>query len=146
MNPAADDPRVNHSELPYLYILQALAASELPAAEKHIAECPKCRREIEMLRPVVDALPAWPTDVLRPPVSLWDRLEGRVAKEARSEPSGLEAPYEEPAWKEVAPDISCQLRRVEVSGSASNASRLRSIGAARHGSRPDPAACDSACR
>jgi hypothetical protein len=109
VSPAADNPELNHSELPYLYVLQALTAGELPAAEKHIAECPECRREIEMLRPVLDALPAWPTDVLRPPVSLWDRLERRVAKEASAEPIGLAARYEEPAWKEVAPGISCKL-------------------------------------
>jgi hypothetical protein len=79
---AVDNPELNHSDLPYLYVLQALPAGELPAAEKHIAECLECRREIEMLRPVLDGLPAWPTDVLRPPVSLWDRLERRVGKEA----------------------------------------------------------------
>jgi ChrR Cupin-like domain len=109
VSPAADNPELNHSELPYLYVLQALPAGELPAAEKHITQCAECRREIEMLRPVLDALPAWPTDVLRPPVSLWDRLERRVAKEAGAEPIALATRYEEPAWKEVAPGISCKL-------------------------------------
>ena len=38
------------AELPYACVLQALPASELAAAEAHIAACPDCRRELASLR------------------------------------------------------------------------------------------------
>ena len=64
-----------------------------------------------MLRPIVDGFVDWPTDVLRPPTPLWGRLTQRIAAESGVEP--LPVPetrwVEEPAWKEVAPGISCKL-------------------------------------
>jgi len=91
-----------------LHALHALPADEVPAVEAHVAACAECRAHLEALRPVVDAFVAWPTDVLRPPASLWDRLARRIAAEAG------QAPVAEPArrrgapeWEEVAPGIEC---------------------------------------
>lgn len=98
-------------ELVAEYALRALPASEVAAFETHIQGCSACRQELEELRPVVDALVEWPTNVLRPPAPLWPRLAERIGGESGDAPSQLpEARWEdEPAWKEVAPGISCKL-------------------------------------
>jgi quercetin dioxygenase-like cupin family protein len=92
-----------------LYVLQALPASEIPVVEAQIAGCADCRRELETLRPVVDAFGSWPTGLLRPPTSLWERLERRIGVEpghpvapAATRPATAE-------WEEVAPGITCRL-------------------------------------
>jgi anti-sigma factor ChrR (cupin superfamily) len=91
-----------------------LAASEVAAAEAHIAACPDCRRELESLRPVVNNFVSWPTDVLRPPTSLQARLALRIAEETGEEPvpppaGPGEQTWSEPEWEEVAPGIECKL-------------------------------------
>jgi quercetin dioxygenase-like cupin family protein len=93
-----------------LYALRALPADEAAAMEAHLAQCAACRREIEALRPTIDSFVAWPTDVLRPPSSLWGRVAERISAETGGEPVP-DAPQEwhEPEWEEVAPGISCKL-------------------------------------
>src|SRR5437762_12817130 len=78
--------RCEQSEVTCAYAAQALAASEVAAAEVHIASCPECQRELESLRPVVDRFVSWPTDVLRPTTSLQARLARRIAEETGKEP------------------------------------------------------------
>jgi hypothetical protein len=96
------------AELTCAYVLQVLPASELAAAEAHIASCPDCRREVESLRPVVDRFVAWPTDVLRPKTLLQTRLARRIAEETGKE--AVPAPrWSEPEWEQVAPGIECKL-------------------------------------
>jgi len=92
------------------YALQALPAGDAHALEAHLFSCAHCRRELESLRPVVDALAWWPTDVLRPAPSLQERLSHRIALD------GGEAPvlpgkrrWTEPQWEDVAPGISCKI-------------------------------------
>ena len=106
--------RCEQSETTCAYAAQALAASEVAAAEAHIAACPDCRRELESLRPVVDRFGAWPTDVLRPTSSLQARLALRIAEETGKEPMlpparPGEASWSEPEWEQVAPGIECKL-------------------------------------
>jgi len=102
------------SEATCAYAAQALAASEVAAAEAHIAACPDCQRELESLRPVIDSLVSWPADVLRPTPSLQARLALRIAEETGKEPvlppsrRGAQA-WSEPEWEEVAPGIECKL-------------------------------------
>src|SRR5437764_15188873 len=102
------------SEATCAYAAQALAPSEVAAAEAHIAACPDCRRELESLRPVVDRFVSWPSDVLRPTTSLQARLARRIAEETGKEPvlppvrPGKQA-WSEPEWEEVAPGIECKL-------------------------------------
>jgi anti-sigma factor ChrR (cupin superfamily) len=98
------------SEVTCAYAAEALAASEIAAAEAHIAACPDCRRELESLRPVVDRFVTWPTDVLRPTRSLQDRLALRIAEETGKPPVPPPArQWSEPEWEQVAPGIECKL-------------------------------------
>jgi anti-sigma factor ChrR (cupin superfamily) len=106
--------RCEHGEATTAYALQALPASEIAAAEAHIAACPDCRRELESLRPVVDRFVAWPRDILRPSSSLQARLAQRIAEETGKEPAPLptrpgEEAWSEPEWEQVAPGIECKL-------------------------------------
>ena len=92
-----DRARCEQSEVTCAYALQALPASEIAAAEAHIASCPDCQRELESLRPVVDRFVSWPTDLLRPTTSLQARLAFRIAEETGKEPV-LPPP---PRWRDV---------------------------------------------
>jgi anti-sigma factor ChrR (cupin superfamily) len=93
-----------------LYALQALPAGEALAMRVHITTCPDCQRELDGLRPVIDRLVAWPTDVLRPAASLQARLAQRIAGEA-GQPLVVPqaAQWSEPEWEQVAPGIQCKL-------------------------------------
>ena len=104
------------------YALRSLPATERTDLEAHLEECPECRRELESLGPVVDALADWPTDVLRPPTPLWDRLAQRVG----ATPGGGDERWDdEPGWKVVAPGISCKLLATdEATGQVSMLVRL----------------------
>jgi anti-sigma factor ChrR (cupin superfamily) len=109
MNPQARTHDQEHAELVVLYALHSLPASEVPAAEAHIATCPDCRNEMEALRPLIGAFISWPTDLLRPSPSLWSRLAERIAAET-GEPVVPEPPGRVAAeWQEAAPGISCAL-------------------------------------
>ena len=66
----SDRNRCEQSELTCALALEVLPASEVAAAEAHIASCLECWRELESLRPVVDRFVSWPTDMLRPTTSL----------------------------------------------------------------------------
>jgi anti-sigma factor ChrR (cupin superfamily) len=106
--------RCDSAEATCAYGLQVLPASEVAAAEAHIAACPDCQREVESLRPVVDSFVAWPTDVLRPTTSLAPRLALRIAEETGKEPVPPPARrdvqiWAEPEWEPVAPGIQCKL-------------------------------------
>jgi quercetin dioxygenase-like cupin family protein len=105
-----DDDRCEQSEVTCAYAAQALAASEVAAAEAHIASCRDCQRELESLRPVLNRFASWPTDVLRPTTSLQARLALRIAEETGQK---LVAPparqWSEPEWERVAPGIECKL-------------------------------------
>jgi anti-sigma factor ChrR (cupin superfamily) len=110
MNSKSDQHDREQLDLVFLYALQALPLSEIPVVEAHISSCADCRQEIETLRPIIASFAFWPTDVLRPSVSLWGRLAQRIADETGKEPvlppSQLPA---KPEWKEAAPGISCKL-------------------------------------
>jgi len=93
------------------YALRSLPTSETFAFEAHLERCVECRAELAAIEPIVDAFAQWPTDVLRPPKPLWERLAQRIGPDpggrASLEPEGRWA--DEPEWKEVAPGISCKL-------------------------------------
>ena len=102
--------RCEQREVTCAYAAQALAASEVAAAEAHIASCPDCQRELESLRPVVNKFVSWPTDVLRPTTSLQARLARRIAEETEKQPVLPPARrWSEPEWDQVAPGIECKL-------------------------------------
>jgi hypothetical protein len=55
------------------------------------------------VRPIISAFSAWPTDVLRPFESLWDRLAQRIAAETGQKPRAPAAqPPAQPEWEEAA--------------------------------------------
>ena len=102
--------RCEQSEVTCAYAVQALTASEVAAAEAHIASCPDCQRELTSLRSVIDRFVAWPTDVLRPTTSLQARLAHRIAEETGKPPVLPSArQWSEPDWEQVAPGIACKL-------------------------------------
>jgi hypothetical protein len=102
-------------EVTCAYAVQALAGSEIAAAEAHIASCPDCQRELESLRPVVNRFVFWPTDVLRPRTSLQRRLALRIAEETGKQPVLPAAPqWSEPEWEQVAPGIECKLLATDM--------------------------------
>ena len=110
MSSGSDTHDRDHRELVFLYALQALPSSEFPLAEAHISACADCQQEMETLRPVIGAFVSWPTDVLRPSASLWERLARRIGAETGQGPVVPALPGRaEPEWEEAAPGISCKL-------------------------------------
>ena len=110
MTPAMDQNPCEQAEMVAAYAVRALSPGALPAVEAHVASCPHCQRELEALRPVMDAFVCWPTDVLRPAASLQERLAQRIAQETDGKPVlAQHTDWREPAWEEVAPGISCKL-------------------------------------
>jgi anti-sigma factor ChrR (cupin superfamily) len=102
--------RCEQSEVTCAYAAGALSASEVDAAETHIASCPHCQRESESLRPVIDWFVAWPIDVLSPTTSLQERLALRIAEETGKQPMPPPSRrLSEPPWEQVAPGIECKL-------------------------------------
>ena len=92
----------DHLDSIFLYALQALPSAEVRVVEAQLSVCTDCRQELEALRPVVGFFVSWPTDVLRPPACLWERLAHRIAEESGSEPMSA-APQRrvEAEWEEV---------------------------------------------
>ena len=111
MTPTSDHHDQDHADLISMYALQALPASEAALVRERIATCAACREEMETLRPIVESLPAWPADVLRPSPSLWERLAVRIASEKGEQPPLSSPPqgWAEPEWTEAAPGISVKL-------------------------------------
>ena len=110
MTSARDTNHCERAEQVSAYAVNALPPSEVPAIEIHLASCWQCRRELEALRPIIDAFAAWPADVLRPAASLQGRLAQRIAAETGAKsvlPPARQ--WVEPEWEEVAPGISCKL-------------------------------------
>ena len=101
--------RCPQAELVCVYALHALPRADVAAIEAHTASCAGCQRELEALEPAVDALVAWPTDVLRPAPSLQRRLAVRIAAENGGEPLLPPPQWHEPQWEEAAPGISVKL-------------------------------------
>jgi anti-sigma factor ChrR (cupin superfamily) len=104
------------NECPQAELVHALAVRALTAAETadmtvHLVTCESCRRDLAALRPIVASFADWPTDVLRPSASLWDRLSKRIDNDPEKRPrrSAYELPSRAFAWKAVAPGISCKL-------------------------------------
>jgi anti-sigma factor ChrR (cupin superfamily) len=110
MTPEPSGHDHDHVDSVVLYALRALPSAEYPAVEIQLSACADCRHELETLRPVVQAFATWPTDVLRPSTSLWDRLATRIAADVGQAPV-VPAPEDRPLpeWEAVAPGIACKL-------------------------------------
>ena len=98
------------TELVSAYAVRALPAHEAASMEAHLASCERCREELAELRAVVDSFTAWPTDLLRAPASLADRIAERLAADTGTKRVPPPPPqWTEPEWKQVAPGIECKL-------------------------------------
>jgi anti-sigma factor ChrR (cupin superfamily) len=86
----------------------------MPSVEAQIAACAGCRTELDALRPVVESFVSWPTDVLRPVPSLWDRLAERVSAEGGTPLLPARERWMEPDWKSVARGISVKMLSTDV--------------------------------
>ncbi|HYD58500.1 MAG TPA: cupin domain-containing protein [Burkholderiales bacterium] len=109
MSRAPDASACGQAEAVAAYVLHAVSPGDVPAIEAHLETCAHCRAELQMLRPVVDAFDAWPTDVLRPAPSLQARLAGRLAAETGKALPPPPRQWKEPQWEEVAPGISVKM-------------------------------------
>jgi hypothetical protein len=97
------------------YILDALPPDELAEFTAHLESCAQCRDELEALRPVADTMAFWPTNVLRPPSSLQERLATRIASETGENLVVPPVPrWNEPEWEQVAPGIFCKLMATDT--------------------------------
>jgi anti-sigma factor ChrR (cupin superfamily) len=115
----------DHLESVCLYALQALPASDVPVVAAQISACAECRQELQTLRPIISSFVAWPTDVLRPSTSLWERLTQRIAEETGQPALPEPRRPPEPEWEEPAPGISCKLLATDAeSGRVSMLVRL----------------------
>lgn len=106
---------LEHQDLLHSYALRVLPSGEMSIAEAQIAACAECLQELETLRPVVQSFISWPTDILRPSSSLWERLAKRIADESGQEP--LLSPPRSTAqteWEEAAPGISVKLLATDI--------------------------------
>ena len=91
------------------YALGVLSDEAAASMREHVSGCADCAREVEGLRSTVAAFVDWPTDVLRPPTSLWSRLTERIAGDERTASAPVpRSAWREPEWEEVAPGISCK--------------------------------------
>jgi anti-sigma factor ChrR (cupin superfamily) len=104
------------AEQVYGFVVGALSASEARHFTSHLAICETCRSEVETLRPVMASFVYWPSDVLRPSASLWDRLSERIEKAGAGFPNHASPPLAQTRfeWKEVAPGISCKLLATDL--------------------------------
>jgi anti-sigma factor ChrR (cupin superfamily) len=110
MSSKSDQHDQEHQDLVFLYALQALPSSEIPAVKAHLAACVDCREEMETLRPIVGSFVSWPTDVLRPSVPLWEHLAQRIAEETGTQPLVQPSqPPDKPEWEQAAPGIYVKL-------------------------------------
>lgn len=115
MSRIAGNNRCDQAAQVAAYVVRALPSGEAAALETHIASCAQCRQELDLLRPVADRFVFWPADVLRPPVSLQDRLARRIAAETGQDPVAPPVrQWHEPPWEEVAPGIFCKLMATDT--------------------------------
>jgi hypothetical protein len=118
MSPASGIDERDHADLVSAYALGALPASEAAAMGAHISGCGACQHDLATLRPVVESFAAWPTDVLRPSPSLWERLAQRIAPEtSRTSTAPDHRRRDEPEWVDAAPGISFKLLATDTEAS-----------------------------
>ena len=102
------------ADLVHGFAVGALSAPEAKDFAVHLATCANCRTELDTLRPVIASFVGWPSDVLRPSPSLWDRLSKRIGgDQPAAETAGTRA-SKKPEWKEAGPGISYKLLATDL--------------------------------
>jgi hypothetical protein len=82
---------MNHDEVEELlgaFALDAVDADQARAIEVHLAECPRCRAEVQAHRETVALIAGSGSDV---PPDLWDRVAAAVESEGSAAPSDVSA-------------------------------------------------------
>jgi len=102
-------PACPRAEMADLLAVGALSAHEISEAEAHIASCAECQRELAAARGVIDSWVSWPTDLLRPHPSLWQRLATRLAGDTGPPMPPGYGIRSDAEWEEAAPGICCKL-------------------------------------
>ena len=109
------EPACICAEQVYGFAIGALSGTEAAQFAVHLAECKSCRSDVEALRRICASFVHWPSDVLRPSASLWDRLSERIERGAGDR---VEIPRKPASrrveWKEVAPGISCKILATDL--------------------------------
>ena len=108
MNSKSGEHNQAHQDAVFLYALQALSPDEISEVEAQKV-CAGCRHEIEVIRRITGSFVCWPTDVLRPAVSLWDKLSKRIAEETGESPVVPPRSAQQLEWEEVAHGISVKI-------------------------------------
>jgi anti-sigma factor ChrR (cupin superfamily) len=103
------------ADLVYGFAIGALSAAEAKPFAAHLATCAKCRTELDTLRPVIASFVGWPSDVMRPSTSLWDRLSERIGVDPSEAQTAKTRPSKKPEWKEAGPGISYKLLATDLS-------------------------------
>jgi anti-sigma factor ChrR (cupin superfamily) len=106
----ADNVLCAQMERVALYALRALSPRETAEIEAHLSTCPECRRELEGLHSVTEAVASCQPDMLRPSEALWERVAHRIADETGGKPMPARIErYSEPPWECVGPGLSCKV-------------------------------------
>jgi anti-sigma factor ChrR (cupin superfamily) len=107
---ASGPDRCEFAEVTFSYALQSLPAGDMSAMNAHVATCSECQQTLASLKPMLQHLVCWSTDVLRPPTDLRPRLAARIAGEPGTVAwRAPQRPWREPDWEAVAPGIECKL-------------------------------------
>jgi anti-sigma factor ChrR (cupin superfamily) len=104
----------HHADLVYGFAVGALSATEAEDFATHLAACAECRTELDTLRPVIASFIGWPSDVLRPSTSLWDRLSERIGGDRPAVESARTRSSKKSDWKEAGPGISYKLLATDL--------------------------------
>jgi quercetin dioxygenase-like cupin family protein len=115
-----------HLNVLFCLALRAIPTGEVTDAEALLHACPDCRSAWPEVRASVEALAAWPTDVLRPATDLWARIAPRIGAGAGTEsPLAQSLSTAKPEWEVAAPGIYVKiLARDEARKSVSMLVRL----------------------
>jgi anti-sigma factor RsiW len=95
------------------YLLGALTDAERSAFEDHLAGCPECRHELELLRPAAELLPR-SVEQVEPPPSLKRSLMEVVEREARA--AGTAEPVRRPSLGERVRRLLVPVRPLVAAG------------------------------
>ncbi len=102
------------TDLVYGFAVGALSAPEAKDFAVHLATCANCRADLDTLRPVIASFVGWPSDVLRPSPSLWDRLSLRIGGGEPAVETAGPRPSKKPEWKEAAPGVAYKLLATDL--------------------------------
>lgn len=100
-----------YAELVYGFAIGALTVAEADDFEAHLSACATCGEDLGAVRAIIASFVDWPSDLLRPPASLWAQVAERIGGgtlEVQRQPPHVPK-RDTAAWKDLAPGITCRL-------------------------------------